>query len=84
MIKKVSDHLPFNSANHSKFTAQSTLTMKEREMLDNADLRQLFNVSRGTLWRWRRSGLLPYYKIAGRVYYKEEELTDQLKRYKKI
>jgi excisionase family DNA binding protein len=39
----------------------------------------LFNVSRMTILKWRRKGLIPYYRMARRVYFKKSELLTAMK-----
>ena len=56
-LEKVSEKL-----NENKIAA-------ELQILDNADLKQLFNISDKTLINWRNTGLIPYSKIGGSIYY---------------
>ena len=41
----------------------------ELRLLDNADIKQLFNISDKTLSNWRKKGLLVHSKISGTIYY---------------
>jgi helix-turn-helix protein len=47
-------------------------------LLDNHDLIQLFPVSRSTIRNWRNKGILPHYKIAGKILYKKSEVMIML------
>ncbi|WP_461825306.1 helix-turn-helix domain-containing protein [Dysgonomonas sp.] len=48
-------------------------------MLDNQDLCLLLVVTKQTLYRYRRKGILKYYMVDnGRVYYKKSEISDFL------
>ena len=49
---------------------------------DNADLKKILHLSDKTLYRWRKSGILPYVKIGGRIYY-QKEVLELLTKYKK-
>lgn len=42
--------------------------------LDKQDILQRLHISSRTLQNWRSSGLLPYSKIKGKIYYKETDL----------
>jgi hypothetical protein len=41
----------------------------ELRLLDNASIKQIFNISDKTLSNWRKKGLLIYSKISGSIYY---------------
>ncbi len=67
--------------------AEKTLELQEK-LLSPADTCNLFepSISKVTLSKWTRDGLLQDYRIAGRVYYKYSEVIEavkHLKRYKK-
>lgn len=44
------------------------------QILDNQDLCQLLNVSHRTLQRYRMKGILPYFNIDGRNYYRSSDV----------
>lgn len=44
-------------------------------LFDNQDLLLRMPVARGNLQRWRKSGLLPYCKMAGKRFYKKSEVA---------
>ena len=46
----------------------------EIDMLDNADMKQIFKVSDKTLYRWRKKEYLLYTKIGGKFYYPKKVL----------
>lgn len=49
------------------------------ELLDNQDLCLLLAVTKQTLYRYRRKGILKYYMVNnGKVYYKKSEIPDFL------
>ena len=44
------------------------------KLLTTNDVIQLFNVSRVTIHNWKKSGLLPSFKMGNRVYFNEHEV----------
>lgn len=44
------------------------------ELLDNQDVMLLLKVSSRSLQRYRSSGILPYYTISGKLYYKQSDV----------
>lgn len=49
------------------------------ELLDNQDLCLLLRVTKQTLYRYRKKGVLKYYMVNnGKVYYKKSEIPDFL------
>jgi len=51
----------------------------ELRLLDNADIKQLFNISDKTLSNWRNSGLLVHSKISGSIYYNIADIKKLIK-----
>ena len=49
------------------------------KLLDNQDLCLLFKVSIKTLQRYRALGVLPYFTISGKVYYKASDVREFIK-----
>jgi predicted site-specific integrase-resolvase len=47
---------------------------EEDKLLTTNDVIQLFNVSRVTIHNWKKSGLLPFFKMGNRVYFNEYEV----------
>ena len=54
--------------------------LNSEELLDNADLCALLNITKRTLQRYRQKGLVTYYMIAGKPYYKAGEVKESLRR----
>jgi len=48
--------------------------MKKQRLISADQAESLLEVSRTTLWRLRRSGALPFYKVGGKVRYATEDL----------
>jgi predicted site-specific integrase-resolvase len=45
------------------------------QLLTNDDIQDRFKVSKVTIWRWRRDGLLGYFMIGGKPRYSQEHLA---------
>lgn len=54
----------------------------QNKMLSVEEARKLFNpaVSKQTLSKWSKEGLVPAHRIGGRIYYKHSELTEAAKK----
>lgn len=52
---------------------------EDDNLLDNQDLCLLFKVSIKTLQRYRVMGLLPYFTISGKVYYRATDVREFIK-----
>ena len=50
------------------------------KILDNQDLCLMFNISKRTLLRYRKKGLIKYYKTDGKAYYKASEVKKFLEK----
>ena len=50
------------------------------ELLDNGDICVLLGITKRTLQRYRQKGVIPYYMMKGKPYYKVEEVQECLKR----
>lgn len=64
--------------------AQHSAELGEK-LLSPAETCKLFNpeISKVTLNEWRNQGLIPCYRISGRVYYKYSEVIESAKRIRK-
>ena len=49
---------------------------KEGKPLDNQDVSRMLHVSYRTLQRYRTSGLLPFYKLGQKIYYRASDVRD--------
>ena len=52
---------------------------EDDNLLDNQDLCLLFKVSIKTLQRYRALGVLPYFTISGKVYYRASDVREFIK-----
>ena len=53
-------------------------TPTQEELLTIADLERLFNVSKVTIHKWKKKGLIPFYKMNRKVYFKRSEVIDSM------
>lgn len=57
----------------------------KEKLLSPEVARKLFHpeVSKQTLHRWTKEGMIPVYRLGGRIWYKESEVTEAAKTIKK-
>ena len=59
------------------FDQQKKLKEQENDgLLDSKQVMELLHVKIGTLWRWNKSGYLPYKKIGGLNYWEREDVYE--------
>ena len=68
-LKKVLEDYPFEN--------MQQVTEKE-EILSIEDVQKIFNVSKVTIHKWKKKGLIPYYKMNRKVYFKRSEILGSL------
>ena len=51
---------------------------KEEELLTIDSIQKLFRVSKVTIHKWKKKGLIPYYKLNRRLYFKKSEVINSL------
>jgi hypothetical protein len=54
--------------------------LESEEMMDNHDMCALLGITKRTLQRYRQKGIVPYYMMSGKPYYKPSEVRECLKR----
>ncbi|GHV40659.1 hypothetical protein FACS1894179_07550 [Bacteroidia bacterium] len=47
--------------------------------MDSADVCRALGISKRTLQTWRNNGKIPFAMLGGKVYYKEEDISELLK-----
>ena len=67
-IKEVLHEAPTNSQNQEN----------EEQLLSIEDVQEIFNVSKVTIHKWKKQGLIPYYKLNRKVYFKRSEVINSL------
>jgi len=53
-------------------------SLLKEKFLSDADLSTLLHIDRRTLKRYRQAGKIPYYKLNGKIIYKESEIYQLL------
>ena len=47
---------------------------EKEEILVTEDIQRILKVSRVTIYNWKKKGILPYYRMGNRVYFKKSEV----------
>lgn len=48
------------------------------DLLNIQDIQKIFKVSKVTVHKWKKKGLIPFYKMNRRVYFKKSEVIDSM------
>jgi hypothetical protein len=56
---------------------------KEDQLIKLSEASKLLGVSKVTIHTWKRIGLIPFYRISNKIYFKKNELIQSLKKAKK-
>lgn len=56
---------------------------EQKEWLKSSDVRKLLNISSGTLQHLRVTGVLPYTKIGGSIFYAHSDVMEVLRKNKR-
>lgn len=48
------------------------------ELLIIEDIQRIFNVSKVTVHKWKKKGLIPFYKMNRKVYFKKSEVINSM------
>jgi hypothetical protein len=71
---------------------KDALTLKTQEkvpepipedLLSIEDIQNVFKVSKVTVHKWKKKGLLPFYKMNRKVYFKKSEVIDAMQHKKR-
>ena len=62
--------------------ANNEVGINGEKLLDNQDLCGILKVNKKTLERYRRTGLLPYFNLKGKVYYQLTDVVECMKHIK--
>lgn len=62
----------------SKIDNQKSTKLNDNELITIDDVVKIFRISKVTLHDWKKKGILPYYRISRRVYFKLSELDELL------
>ena len=55
----------------------------KEEILTIEDVQELFKVSKVTIHKWKKKGLIPFYKMKKKVYFKRSEIFDDMSKKKR-
>lgn len=53
------------------------------DLITIEDIQNIFRVSKVTVHKWKKRGLLPYYKMNRKVYFKKSEVIDAMQHKKR-
>jgi hypothetical protein len=48
------------------------------DLLNIEDIQKIFNVSKVTVHKWKKKGLIPFYKMNRKVYFKKSEVINSM------
>jgi len=48
------------------------------DLLSIEDIQKIFNVSKVTVHKWKKKGLIPFYKMNRKVYFKKSEVINSM------
>lgn len=77
IIQKLSDHDKILAKLKLPETANEQ--DKHEEMVDSEVICNVFKISKKTLWNYRKKELVPFHRIAGKVYFYVSEVEQALK-----
>jgi hypothetical protein len=78
-LQQSNNAVPANdAANTDSNNTEKNEISKPIVWLDKQDVRQRLHISSRTLQNWRSKGILPYHKIEGKIYYKEEDVDQMI------
>lgn len=66
-----------------KESSNSSKTESEEDLLNIEDVQKIFRVSKVTIHKWKKAGLLPYYKVNRKLYFKKSEVINSLEHKKR-
>lgn len=66
----------------SKEYANSKNFNEDENLLTIEDVQKIFRVSKVTIHKWKKRGLIRYHKLGRRLYFKKSELLDDLEKKK--
>lgn len=76
-IDELKDIISICIRNELQKNAKDKDTSSE-ELIKITDAVKLLGVSKVTIYKWREKGILPFYRISSRIYFKKSELMEVL------
>jgi hypothetical protein len=58
----------------------ASLDLMNEKLFDRQDLLLMLHISVRTLQYWRSKGILPYHKIRNKIYYRQRDVEEMLKK----
>ena len=65
-------------------TATSGYKTAGNNWIDKQEVLQYMRIAERTLQKWRSNGTIPFYRIGGRIYYREGDLEEVMQKNKRI
>ena len=65
-------------------TATATNVYETEKLLDRQDILQMLHISVRTLQYWRTKGILPYSKIGNKIFYRQSDVEEMLRKNKVV
>jgi len=53
---------------------------KQDQLINVEEVTRLLNVSKVTVFKWKKEGRIPFYRIGRRIFFKKQEVLDSLKK----
>lgn len=75
LVKTIKDGI--KDALSEKHTNSSNENQEE-DLISIDDVQKIFRVSKVTIHKWKKQGLIPFYKVNSRLYFKKTEILDSL------
>jgi hypothetical protein len=57
---------------------EGTNDVPSDDLLNIEDIQKIFNVSKVTVHKWKKKGLIPFYKMNRKVYFKKSEVINSM------
>lgn len=78
--QEFTDHIlnRFDTKLQKYFNQIETSSKDEEELLTVEETINFLKCSKQALWNWRKSGILPSYRLGNRVYYKKSDIFKKL------
>ena len=56
---------------------------QDDQLIKIDDVAKMLNVSKVTVFAWKKAGKIPFYRIANKIYFKRNEVIESLKKIEK-
>jgi hypothetical protein len=62
----------------SSSNKETSRELPSDDLLNIEDIQKIFNVSKVTVHKWKKKGLIPFYKMNRKVYFKKSEVINSM------